>query len=230
MARKARVITQDGLYHIYFKGAVTIFRQAEDFDKFLSLMEGFDEKTHVFAYGLTKSDGHMFIKTTSLSLSMKELFTDYAMWFKKKYNREGAVFTSRYKSTPVSMEYAAGLSRYIIQNKKRYGCSDEIRNLFEDADSFKSFMQMPEPETYGGDCGVNSADIKLKIQNATDGRNFLEFSLSDRARIIKNLAGYGISKTAMAKYMNISRSTIINCVNDAKRQEEKRRREEIIIL
>lgn len=230
MARKARVINPDGLYHIYFKGAVNIFRQSEDFDKFLSLFDDFDEKTEVFAYGLTKNDGHFFMKTHRISLTMKNLFTDYAMWFNKKYNREGAVFTQRYKSTPVSMEYAAGLSRYIIQNKKRSGCSEAIRTLFESEAEFESFMKSPETETYGGDKGKNTADIKLKISTALMGKEFLQHSISDRARIVKKLTDFGISKTTMAEIMGVSRSTLINCLNEAKRIEEKRRREEIIIL
>jgi REP element-mobilizing transposase RayT len=57
-----------------------------------------------------------------ISLIMKRLLTQYAMYFNRKYQRSGALIASRYKSVPVEVdEYFIPLQRYIHQNPLKAG-------------------------------------------------------------------------------------------------------------
>ncbi len=238
MARKARIISENGLYHIYFKGSGRLFKAQEDYDKFEQLLYEAKSSIELYAYGLTAGDGHLFIKTSVLSAAMKKLFTDYAAFYNRKYNHEGAVFCSRYKSEPVKPDYAAGLTRYIIKNKKRSsnlfeeGITDSyyIKQFFESDAAMREFFRAEETETYGADCGVNTADIKLRIDNCLGQRKFLSLSQKERASVLNSLLESGITKSRLARFLGISRGTIINCLAVEKADLERRRREEIVIL
>ena len=130
----------------------------------------------------------------------------------------------------MDVSYSAGLVRYIVRGKKRFWYSDFVRSFFDSQKELDDFLKQPEPETYGADCGKNSAEIKFKIKNATDGIDFLKLSNEKRAAAVKSLLSYGISKTLMAEYLGVSRGTVINCLERDRRETEKKRREEIVIL
>lgn len=230
MARKARVISETGLYHIYLKGTCNIFPSDEDFELFKNLIEQIGDGFEVLAYGFTKLSGSLFVKTDSISVSMKKILTEYAMRFNRKYRHEGSLFVSRYKSEPVREAYAANLSRYIMKRKKYAGCSDSIRSMFSSDRDFNEFMKQPEPDTFGADRGLNSAEIRFQISEALNGKNFLELQISERAKVVKQLSSVGITHSAIARFTGVSRGTVINCLNADRAETEKRRREEIIIL
>lgn len=230
MARKARVISDNGLYHIYFKGTCNIFRSDEDYQLMISLIEQIGDGFRLLAHGFTKSDGHLFVKTGSISVFMKRILTEYAMQFNRKYNHRGAIFASRYKSEPADISYATGLARYITKNKRYHGYSQFLIGLFPSEQEFSEFMKQPEYETYGADCGVNSAKIKLTVESILNGKSFLQLTPSERAQAVRKLSQAGINHSSAAKYLGVSRGTVINSINREKAEAEKRRREEIVIL
>ena len=79
MARKARVISKTDLYHIYLKGTCNIFRCKEDFEQFMQLIEQIGDGFELLAYGFTASSANLFVRTDSISASMKRILTEYAM-------------------------------------------------------------------------------------------------------------------------------------------------------
>lgn len=81
------------------------------------------------AYCLMSNHVHLLIKEAQvgdISLIMKRLLTKYAMYFNKKYERNGALIASRYKSVPVEVdEYFIPLIGYIHQNPVKAGMVDK---------------------------------------------------------------------------------------------------------
>jgi len=77
------------------------------------------------AYCLMSNHVHLLIKESKMgdiSLVMKRLLTKYAIYFNRKYERNGALIASRYKSQPVEVnEYFIPLIRYIHQNSIKAG-------------------------------------------------------------------------------------------------------------
>lgn len=77
------------------------------------------------AYCLMSNHVHMLIKerqSGDISLIMKRILTKYAMYFNRKYDRNGALISSRYKSMPVEVdEYFIPLICYIHQNPIKAG-------------------------------------------------------------------------------------------------------------
>lgn len=72
---------------------------------------------------------HLLIQTTSenLSLFMRQVNSNYATYFNKKYKRSGYLWQGRYKSWYiVTDEYLYGLFRYIEQNPIKAKMSQKI--------------------------------------------------------------------------------------------------------
>ncbi len=235
MARKPRIISPSGMYHIYFcgNGGCKIFSEKADFEKFVSLLKVLKDYCYIYAYGFEKNCGRMFIKTEDVGFIMKRLFTGYAMWYNKKYNRSGTLFGSRYKSEPVSEVLSVGLARYIMKAKGYTSLEDYINgsgitdtdyilSQFESLSEFVKFMDSPEPFTYGADGNKNTALILKNIQNATKGRPFLELDSEEREKAVRSLVAEGMKKTAVARELGVSRGTVEKAINPVKKSYSKR--------
>ncbi|MBP2663753.1 MAG: Transposase like protein [Firmicutes bacterium] len=129
MSRKARQLSATGFYHIVFRGINRqhIFEEGGDFLYFRESLQQLKDKMgfELHAYCLMSNHVHLLIKEMNMgdiSLLMKRLLTKYAMYFNRKYDRNGALITSRYKSVPVEVdEYFIPLIRYIHQNPIKTG-------------------------------------------------------------------------------------------------------------
>lgn len=129
MSRQAREISATGFYHIVFRGIsrLHLFEEESDFIYFLETLKHLKKEMlfEIHAYCLMSNHVHMLIKERKagdISLIMKRLLTKYAMYFNRKYDRNGALISSRYKSVPVEVdEYFIPLLCYIHQNPIRAG-------------------------------------------------------------------------------------------------------------
>ena len=129
----------ESYYHVYARGhgKQKIFRDDDDFEKFLTLFERHlsnDEVVNVngkpyvhlhndislLTYCLMGNHFHLLLyqKTEgSMSSLMRSVMTSYSMYFNKKYNQSGALFESRYKASRISSDtYLMHISRYIHLN------------------------------------------------------------------------------------------------------------------
>lgn len=122
MARRLR-LDLDGFHHIVNRGVArsNIYRCDEDKEKFLEILckSCKTYKVNVHDYCLMDNHYHLLIETTSqtLSLFMRQINANYAIYFNKKYKRTGHLWQGRYKSWYIINEaYLYTLFRYIEHN------------------------------------------------------------------------------------------------------------------
>lgn len=122
MPRSYRVKSLTYTYHTMIRGVnkEIIFRDSNDKEKFLQIVEYYLSKYEIemFAYCLMDNHVHFLIKAReNLNKFMQCIQTVYALYFNKKYNRIGHLFQDRFKSIPVEEErYLLECVRYIHQN------------------------------------------------------------------------------------------------------------------
>ena len=144
MARKLRLASDSGIYHVILRGVnrQDIFENEKDFLKFLSLMERLafpvDETGHrvppllvIYAYCLMPNHVHLLLREQPgmlVSDAIKWVSGTYAGYFNVKYEHVGHLFQDRFRSEVVNdWEYFVTLLRYIHQNPVAGGLVDNVR-------------------------------------------------------------------------------------------------------
>lgn len=145
MARKSRLASDSGVYHVMLRGVnrQDIFECDNDYLKYLSLLERavfpVDEITGkpmpstlvIYAYCLMPNHVHLLVKEQSVRISdaIKSISVAYAYYFNKKYEHLGHLFQDRFRSEVVNdMEYFVTLLRYIHQNPVAGGFVRDVRH------------------------------------------------------------------------------------------------------
>ncbi|MBU3092623.1 transposase [Clostridium sp. CM028] len=135
MPRKAREKTDDSIFHIMCKSIseINLFKDDEDKNKYLSLVKKYKYLYNFKIYGYCLMDNHSHLMIdangTDISKAMHGINFSYAMYFNKKYKREGHLFKDRFKSKIVNNErYLKTLSLYIHNNPTDI---DEYKNCPE---------------------------------------------------------------------------------------------------
>lgn len=123
MARALRIEFPNAFYHVMSRGVEKriIYKNHRDKYRFLQILEESVQKhsLHIFAYCLMNNHFHLLLKTPNgnLSNAMHFINSSYVIYFNKKWDRVGHLFSSRYKAILVDKDsYAMGLSRYIHLN------------------------------------------------------------------------------------------------------------------
>jgi len=144
MARKLRLASDSGVYHVILRGVnrQDIFESEKDYLKFLSLMERVafpvDETGHrvppllvIYAYCLMPNHVHLLVREqkNGLSAAIKWISGTYAGYFNQKYEHIGHLFQDRFRSEVVNdWEYFLTLMRYIHQNPVAGGIVNDVRH------------------------------------------------------------------------------------------------------
>lgn len=133
MARRARLMSKSGIYHIMLRGInkQNIFEDSEDRYKLLDILLRFkkQDKFNVYGYCLMSNHVHILIKEVEdpISVAIKRISSSYVLWFNKKYARTGHLFQERFKSEPVENEgYFITVLRYIHRNPINAGIVDNF--------------------------------------------------------------------------------------------------------
>lgn len=128
MPRKARLVSNTGIYHILLRGInrQVIFEDDEDFGVFLGVLAKYKMEfcCQIYAYCLMENHIHLLMKIPSNDLQhfMRKVGTKYVYWYNWKYDRVGGLFQDRYKSEPVENDaYFRTVFRYIHQNPVKAG-------------------------------------------------------------------------------------------------------------
>lgn len=128
MPRYARITAPYLFYHIFNRGLEksVIFRERADYLRFLHLLFRYSKKFDwiIYCYCLLPNHYHLLIKTKEdpLGKIMKSLQTAFSVYFNKKYNRVGPVFSGRYRSIICQKdEYLTQVSKYIHLNPVKAG-------------------------------------------------------------------------------------------------------------
>jgi REP element-mobilizing transposase RayT len=122
MARRPR-LDMAGFHHIVNRGVERkkIFKWDDDKDKFLEILCKACRlhKVDIHTYCLMDNHYHLLIETSleNLSLFMRQVSSNYAIYFNKKYKRVGHLWQGRYKSWYVTDDnYLYSLFKYIEYN------------------------------------------------------------------------------------------------------------------
>lgn len=128
MPRKARRISESGIYHIMLRGInqQQIFEDDEDCEEFLSLLQECKgiNNYRIYAYCLMGNHIHLLLQTLEEPLEQifRRIGSRFVYWYNTKYQRVGHLFQDRYKSEAVEDDaYFLTVLRYIHQNPWKAG-------------------------------------------------------------------------------------------------------------
>ncbi len=105
MARKGRIISDTGMYHVILRGNDGLFFRDEDYNVFLDTLSTYikSNSSELYAYSLEKNKVHLaFYTASNISLLLKPLCTSYARYINRVYKRSGKLFYDRYISNPIN--------------------------------------------------------------------------------------------------------------------------------
>jgi putative transposase len=124
MSRTARLLIENGCYHITTRG----IRQSEtfladsDYEKYMQLLKNCKKRFMCKLYGwcLMPNHFHLIFFSNALTKTMHFLNFSYAQYFNYKYDRSGYVWQGRYKSYVVQEDkYLLNLISYVEYNPVR---------------------------------------------------------------------------------------------------------------
>lgn len=243
MGRQARQLSESGFYHILLRGINRqhIFEEESDYTYFLKDFNNLktDLAFAVYAYCLMSNHVHLLLREKQagdISLIMKRLLTKYAMYFNRKYQRNGALIANRYKSVPVEVdEYFIPLLRYIHQNPLKAGLVDKLEAYpfssyreylsgGELTDTAFAFELIGREEWIGlhqvltvdefdisGKLSINDGEIRRRIMNFTNGREPHEigsWTKAQRNSMLRELKQAGLSIRQIERATGISRGVV----------------------
>ena len=131
MARKPRVYSESGIYHVILRGnnKQNLFHDDNDRVCFLKRLNKYSHqlKIHVYAYCLMTNHVHILLGQAgeNLSLLIQKLANSYVYYFNHKYDRCGHLFQGRFKSEAITDDdYFKTVYRYIMHNSEKAGLED----------------------------------------------------------------------------------------------------------
>jgi len=158
MPTMRRLVADEAIYHIIQRGnnRQNIFREDEDFKKFLTLMKECMNKytSELYHYCLMSNHLHFLIRIYSreeVAKFMQALSQSYRFYYGKKYRYTGYLYQGRFKSKLITNdEYLLECGRYIERNPIRAGIvkdpgSYQWSSYNYYADSYKSDIIKKNP-------------------------------------------------------------------------------------
>jgi len=132
MARRPR-LNMAGFHHIVNRGVArdNVYKCDADKEKYLEILCKACKtyRVNIHDYCLMGNHYHLLIETSSenLSLFMRQINSNYAIYFNKRYKRTGHLWQGRYKSWYIVEEqYLYDLFRYIEHNPIEAKITDKI--------------------------------------------------------------------------------------------------------
>lgn len=149
MPRKPRVDVAG--YHLVINRGVAgrkIFYEDEDYKKFLEVVctsaKLYDFTVH--SYCLLYDHYHLLVETKeeNISLAIRYINSNYAIYFNKKYNRVGHLWQGRYQSWYIlNKSYLDTLILHIEQHPLKYHLCDKLEDF--KYSSYRSFVNLDKP-------------------------------------------------------------------------------------
>ena len=127
MPRKARVLCDNAVYHVFNRGhnKYDLFKSERDFIVFKDIIRKCKGNFmfELYNYVFMSNHFHFLIKiinAKNLPKIMKEICQRYASYYKKTYGHVGYLFQNRYKSIHIEVDsYLLECARYIERNPLR---------------------------------------------------------------------------------------------------------------
>ncbi len=140
MARKGRVQSKTGFYHVLLRGVNTLFTDAGDFAEFTDVLTRYSESGSIslFAYVLLDNRIHLVIDAKGdVGKALKPICTSYARYFNRTHVLSGKLFYDRFKSEPIDslaelrgvISFVNSISKSCGENYPHCSLSDTGRQL-----------------------------------------------------------------------------------------------------
>ena len=139
MARKGRIKSSNGIYHIVLRGEKGLFFGENDYIEFFSVIKKYFENTNsrLFSYSFEKNKIHLVFYTPGeISVLMKPLLTSYARYINRVHKKTGKLFYDRYISEPIDDVVLKDAVIFVNEHKKaKYTSKEEYLNGSQLCDS-----------------------------------------------------------------------------------------------
>lgn len=183
MARKPRVIVDEGLYHVIQRGndRRKVFRQEADYEQFYLLLKKYLKRYSSFLhhYCLMSNHLHLILKVMAaqdLPKLMQGINLSYTLYYKQKYKFTGSLWQGRYKSIVIEKdEYLMECGRYIERNPVRAAIVRDPKDY-----RFSSYKVY----AYGKESDIITQDIVyngLADNTGERQRKYRDYVLEERA-------------------------------------------------
>jgi putative transposase len=151
MARKYRVWYPGATYHITARGnrRTALFEDQDDYLTYLSILEDVRSRHpfHLHSYCLMTNHIHLQLETTTHHIQqiMKQMHTNYAIYFNRRHNYVGHLFQGRYGAKVIeNSSYFLDVSRYIHLNPvEAQMVDDPVDYPWSSYQAFVSSIQNP---------------------------------------------------------------------------------------
>ncbi len=107
MARKGRIQSKTGIYHILLRGVNRLFIESGDYDEFTAILGRYSDsgRISIYAYTLLKNRIHLVISSNDdIGKALKPICTSYARYFNRTHSGSGRLFYDRFKSEPIDSD------------------------------------------------------------------------------------------------------------------------------
>lgn len=128
MARRARVTFPGIPHHVRQRGnrRLNVFRDDEDRLLFIDLLAAYKKAFGFSIWAYTLMTNHVHLITVpegkeSFSAAMRDLFSDYALAFNKRYDYVGHLWEQRFRSSALGPDHLWNAVRYVERNPVRAG-------------------------------------------------------------------------------------------------------------
>lgn len=206
--RKIDLVNNE-FYHIYNRGVDKriIFEDKQDFFQFIQMLDYFNQEeafgsmekykypknikqrgkasllVEIIAYCLNKNHYHLILKqvvNNGISKLMQKVGTGYVMYFNKKYNRIGSLFSGKFKSKYIDTDsYLNHVGVYVNLNNRVHGKQEQRgkASLLIYVSSWNEYMNKSK---------LNLCKKDYLLTNFKNVNNFKEYSENTLKEIIKN--------------------------------------------
>ena len=181
MPRVARILSEDGYYHVVNRGIgrQILFDDEENFGRFLDTLRRCQKKEQfeLIAYCLMENHFHLLLHAGErLERIMKRISCSYAYYFNEKYEREGHLFQDRYRSEVIKDDsYLLAAVRYIHDNPLKAGICRREEYPWSSWHEYAGNPDLVNPETVLSITGGIEGFLELSRGNeALDGLDIAE--------------------------------------------------------
>lgn len=255
MPRKSRELIGSVLNHNMVQGINReyIFQNDKQKMKYLNLLKKYSQKYKILMIAYCIMDNHSHVITYSenikdISLFMKEVNAEYAIYYNKTNNRIGYVFRNRFNSKPIyDKEYLLRCIKYIHMNPVKAGISNRedeyefssykdylnhngiinsklLKIVFNQEEEYMKIMDSINYESLNLEKEkINLEDILEKFLSEN---NVTMFQIRRNSILIKKFISYLISneyefkKQDIAKIIKISRTSLYRKLNNINESKE----------
>ena len=238
MARKARIKSELGIYHVVLRGERNLFNDTCDFNEFKRLLKEYinNEDTKLYAYSLEKRKIHLvFYVKGEISLIMKPLCTSYARYINRIYKKSGKLFYDRYISEPIDdkkmlskvIAFVHSYNKDSITSKDEYDNKSEICKIEKTikSDLTKTEFIYPFKDNYQDMTDTELKNYLLSLNN----KKLSKMSKEEKREYAKEiLINANLSKTRVEKIFGIKTATVKKATDNKVKEENEQKKEEPI--